>query len=112
MHNVHKLIKRITLMLLVMVVAFPAFALNLKEAKQQGLVGEMPSGYLGAVVSNSGTTALIKQVNGKRKQLYIKLARKNKIKVQQVAALAGEKAMKKTASGHYIKNAQGKWVKK
>ena len=40
------------------------------------------------------------------------LARKNKITMQQVTALAGEKALAKTQSGHFIKNASGQWVKK
>jgi len=32
--------------------------------------------------------------------------------MQQVTALAGEKAIAKTRSGHFIKNASGSWVKK
>ncbi len=108
----HKLIKKITLVLVMLTLSASAFALTLKEAKQQGKVGEMPSGYIGVIVNSPDAQALIKQVNGKRKQLYIGLARKNKISLKQVAALAGEKALKKTAKGHYIKNAQGKWVKK
>ena len=105
----YSLIKRITLVLALLSLTFEAFALSLKDAKQQGLVGELTSGYLGAVVKNPDTQTLVKQVNDKRKKLYIGLARKNKLSLKQVAALAGEKALKKTAKGHYIKNAKGKW---
>ncbi|MFT5161889.1 MAG: hypothetical protein ACI9FJ_000457 [Alteromonadaceae bacterium] len=108
----YNLIKRITLVVVMLSVTFSAFALDLKQAKQQGLVGEMGNGYLGIVVNNADTQALIKDVNNKRKQVYIKLAKKNKITLKQVSALAGEKAQKKTAKGHFIKNAQDKWVKK
>lgn len=108
----YSLIKRITLVLALLSLTFPAFALSLKEAKQQGLVGELPNGYLGIVVKNPNTQTLIKKVNNKRKQLYISLARKNKLSLQQVGTLAGAKALKKTTAGHYIKDASGKWVKK
>ena len=111
-HQLQSIVKRLGLMVLMAIMSFSAFALDLQSAKKQGLVGEMTSGYLGAVVKNADTAKLVKQVNGKRKQLYMNLAKKNKISVKQVAALAGEKAIKKTAKGNYVQNAQGKWVKK
>ncbi|MCJ8271003.1 MAG: YdbL family protein [Psychrosphaera sp.] len=108
----HTFIKRLSLIMLALTFSVSAFAMSLQDAKRQGKVGEQPSGYLGVVVSNAEVITLVKKVNNKRKQLYIKMARKNKISLKQVAALAGEKALKKTASGNYIKNAAGKWVKK
>ena len=108
----YSLIKRITLLLTLLILTFPAFANNLYNAKQQGLVGEIPNGYLGMVINNADTQALVKQVNDKRKQVYILFARKNKVTLQQIAIMAGAKAVEKTAAGHYVKNAKGKWVKK
>lgn len=102
----------LSLILLMALLAFPALALGLKEAKQQGMVGEMSTGYLGAVVSNSEVNTLVKQVNDKRKKVYLNIARKNKLSLDEVAILAGKKALSKTTSGHYIKNANGKWVTK
>jgi uncharacterized protein YdbL (DUF1318 family) len=107
-----KLIKSITMMMVLLSMAFPALALSLQDAKSQGKVGELPSGYLGAVVSTTDVKALISNVNKKRKKIYISLARKNKISVKQVAQLAAKKALKKTIVGNYIKDAAGKWVKK
>lgn len=106
------LIKKLTCVLLVSTVAFSAWAISLSDAKQQGLVGEMANGYLGAVVESDKTKSLIEGVNNKRKSIYMNLARKNKITMQQVTALAGKKAFTKTQSGHFIQNASGQWVKK
>jgi uncharacterized protein YdbL (DUF1318 family) len=106
------LIKQFSLLLVALTFSFNALALTLQDAKAQGKVGEQPSGYLGLVVDNAQVQALVKQVNGKRKQIYLKLARKHKVSVAQIAARAGEKALKKTQAGHYIKNAAGQWVKK
>jgi hypothetical protein len=84
----------------------------LNKPKKQGLVGELPNGYLGAVVSNNDVNSLVDKVNKRRKDIYLKLARKNNLTMEQVTKLAGEKALAKTQSGHLIKNAAGKWVKK
>ncbi len=110
--SANKLIKKITLALIVSAMAFSAWAISLSEAKQQGLVGEMPNGYLGVIVDNAETKSLVARVNAKRKSIYMNLARKNKITLQQVAILAGKKALAKTKPGNYIKNASGQWVKK
>ena len=54
---------------------------------------------------------LIDDINAKRKAVYVKLAAKNGITVQQVEKLAAEKAYKKTSSGHYLW-INGQWAKK
>ena len=107
-----KFIKKSTCALLISTMAFSAWAISLGDAKEQGLVGEMPNGYLGIVVNSAETKSLVTSVNKKRKDIYINLARKNKITMQQVTALAGKKALAKTQSGHLTKNAAGQWVKK
>ena len=58
--------------LTISLLATPAWALSLDDAKRQGLVGERSNGYLGIVVSNpSGDVkALVAEINGKRKQAY------------------------------------------
>jgi uncharacterized protein YdbL (DUF1318 family) len=105
-------IKKISLLIIASTMAFSAWAVTLDQAKQQGLVGEMSNGYLGVVVASPEVNELVEMVNKKRKDIYLKLARKNKITMQQVTALAGEKSLAKTQSGHLIQNAQGQWVKK
>lgn len=108
----NKLIKKLTCAVLVSTIAFSAWAISLSDAKSKGLVGEMPNGYLGVVVQSAEAKSLVASVNAKRKSIYMNLARKNKITMQQVTVLAGKKALAKTQSGHFIKNASGKWVKK
>jgi uncharacterized protein YdbL (DUF1318 family) len=108
----NKFIKKLIWALLAATMAFSAWAISLSDAKQQGLVGEMQNGYLGVVVHSAEAKSLVASVNEKRKSIYMNLARKNKITMQQVTMLAGKKAIAKTQSGHYIKNASGQWVKK
>ena len=107
-----KLVKNLSSVLLLSTITFSAWAISLDAAKEQGLVGEMSNGYLGVVVNNADAKRLVDNVNQKRKNIYMNLARKNKITMKQVTALAGKKSFAKTQSGHFIQNAAGKWVKK
>jgi len=108
----NKLLKVTSFILLGLSMSFSVLALTLQDAKSQGLVGEMPDGYLGAIKNNAHVTSLVTTVNKKRKDLYISLARKNKITLSQVSSLAGKKAIQKTSIGNYIKNDKGQWIKK
>jgi Uncharacterized protein conserved in bacteria len=95
-------------------IALPAHALDLRQAKAQGLVGEMVSGYLGSPQAqpSSEVSALINDINTKRKAQYQKIANSQKLPLASVEKLAGEKAFDKTASGHYIKAPGVGWKKK
>jgi uncharacterized protein YdbL (DUF1318 family) len=77
----------------------PAFSIDLQTAKDQGLVGETPSGYLAAVKSPSPeVSALIESIN-------------SNTSLQAVEQLAGKKAIEKSAPGSYVK-VGGSWQKK
>lgn len=89
-----------------------AFALSLDEAKSKGLVGEEPSGYLGAVQQSPEVAALVKDINSKRRSKYEQIAQQNRTSMAAVEALAGKKAIEKTPAGEYIKSPSGGWVKK
>lgn len=90
----------------------PAFSIDLQTAKQQGLVGETPSGYLEAVKSPSAETkSLIDSINAKRKQKYQDIAARNKTSLQAVEQLAGKKAIEKSTPGSYVKLG-GSWQQK
>ncbi len=89
-----------------------AYSIDLQSAKDQGLVGEAPSGYLAAVKpATPEMYALIKNVNSKRKQKYSEIAARNNTKLLAVERLAGKKAIEKTKPGGYIKQG-GTWQKK
>lgn len=88
------------------------WAIDLQSAKNQGLVGETPSGYLAVVKNTADARALVAKVNGARKNHYQLIATRNGTSLQVVEVLAGKKAVEKAASGHYVKNASGSWVRK
>lgn len=110
--------KAITVLLLAATLSLPVAAMNLNEAmsslgqaKASGQVGEMANGYLG-IVKNEGNAAVITQlINDARKKEYQNLAKKNGITLNDVEAMAGQKAQEKTPAGQYI-NVSGKWQKK
>ena len=92
--------------------AQPAFALDLQTAKDQGLVGETPSGYLEAVKSPSPeVTALIDSINSQRKQKYKDIAARNNTSLEAVELLAGKKAIEKSGPGNFVKIG-GSWQQK
>ncbi len=91
--------------------AAPALALEIGDAKSQGLVGETASGYIAAVVSSDEVDTLVKEVNAKRRTHYEAIAKKNGISVNAVEARAAEKAIEKTESGQFIDIGDG-WRKK
>ena len=104
-----------TLLLACMLLLVPmSFALTLQEAKNEGLVGEQRNGYVGLVMESApaGVMALARDVNNQRRELYQQIARQNNLTVEQVAALAFEKAVEATPAGQYLHDASGAWVKK
>ncbi len=91
-----------------------AFGISLDEAKQQGLLGERPDGYLGLATpsASSETVELMKDINRKRRDVYKGIAEKNGTDLSAVEALAGKKAIEKTPSGQSIMQPDGTWTPK
>ena len=81
-----------------------AFAITLDEAKQEGLLGERPDGYLGLVQTSSSpdTVQLMKDINRKRRDVYQDIASKNGTALSAVEALAGKKLLKKPRLGNSL----------
>ncbi len=106
--------KFLTVIVLLMATVATAWAIDLKSAKTQGLIGERNDGYIGYVTSSPSAelTALVKDVNNKRKAKFTDSANKNNLTVEQVAQRFYERAVAATASGHYYQDASGNWVKK
>ncbi|PIP78417.1 MAG: hypothetical protein COW84_11930 [Gammaproteobacteria bacterium CG22_combo_CG10-13_8_21_14_all_40_8] len=89
-----------------------AFAADLTQAKTSGLVGEQANGYLGLVSqAPDDVVALIQEVNAKRKQIYIDLAKDKQVPLTEIEKVAGSRNMEKTAVGLYIKEGAS-WHKK
>lgn len=104
--------------LMALMTSLPALALSLEDAKaqlepakQQGVVGEMPTGYLGAVSAGGDAETLVKTINHARRAEYARIAERHDIPVTQVEAVAGQKAIERTPAGQYIQ-VDGRWVRK
>ncbi|MGE8449958.1 MAG: YdbL family protein [Pseudomonadales bacterium] len=89
-----------------------ALALDLDSAKSQGLVGEQPNGFLGVVNPTPDAVKLAADINAQRRAAYEAIAKKNGATLDQVAVLAGQKAIDKAAPGAYVKTPDGQWVRK
>ena len=88
------------------------WALDLDAAKGQGLLGEQPDGYLGVVKATPDAVELAADVNQRRREAYQRIALQNGITVEQVATLAGQRAIERTEEGHYVRTPTGQWVLK
>ncbi len=102
-----------TIFLVFAFVTVPAFAADLDQAKDDGLIGERADGYLGLVDSSAAddVRALVAEINGKRKAQYERIASKNDLSLEEVEALAGKKTIEKTQSGHWVRQ-NGGWQQK
>jgi uncharacterized protein YdbL (DUF1318 family) len=103
-----------SLFLTLMLLSSAALAVTLQEAKELGLIGERRDGYVGFVVDDvpADVRALVQNVNNQRRDRYREIADDNGITVAQVAAVAFERAVEATQSGHYLQDASGNWVRK
>jgi uncharacterized protein len=107
-----KLINKLTIITLLLFAGI-VNAADLTSVKASGVIGEQANGYIGFVKNASDEVkALVKEVNAKRKAKYKKIAISQKISLKKVENIAGNKAMKKTLSGNYIKPAGKGWVKR
>jgi uncharacterized protein YdbL (DUF1318 family) len=80
--------------ILALLVAAPASAVNLGAAKTNGQVCEQTSGYLRANAGAPGDIQeMVNNINAKRRAEYEKIAQKNQVAVDQVAKLTAEKVI-------------------
>ncbi len=91
-----------------------AWAIDIRSAKAEGLVGEANTGFLAAVQTpaSAEVRALIADVNKKRKAQFTDTAQKTGTTVAQVANRFYELAVQKTAPGNYYQDSGGRWKKK
>ncbi len=95
-----------------MLAAFPAFALDLQQARSAGIVGETLEGYIAAVKPSAEANALVADVNAKRKQEYARISAANKQSVSVVAKLAAEQIINGLPSGSFFQTPDGAWKKR
>lgn len=91
-----------------------AFAQSLDEARAQGLLGERPDGYVGAVQPSlpGWASSLMESVNAQRKQKYAELAVANGTSIEAVQVVVAEKIIRNLPAGSWYMDAGGAWVQK
>jgi uncharacterized protein YdbL (DUF1318 family) len=69
-----------------------AHAAGLAQLKAQGMVCEMPTGYLAATSkANAEAKAVVSEINNKRKAEYARIAADHKVTPEQVGKLTAQK---------------------
>jgi uncharacterized protein YdbL (DUF1318 family) len=67
-------------------------AASLAQAKRQGMVCELPTGYLAATSkATNETRAMVNDINQKRRAEYARIANEQKVTVEQVGKLTAQK---------------------
>jgi uncharacterized protein YdbL (DUF1318 family) len=101
---------RIAIAALALLVAAPAFASPLDDAKRAGHVGEQADGYLGVVPdAPESARALADRINAERAERYGEIAAKAGTSPTAVAALAGQKLIARSPPGEWVRDADGRW---
>lgn len=113
MNNMYVLTLGKVLIILSVLFSASLWALDIKDAKSTGLVGETEKGYIHAVSSSASADvkALIATINKQRKAKYEKIAKDNGIDLSSVEVRAGKVTIEKTSAGQYVQ-INGKWIKK
>jgi len=104
-------IKTLTTLISGLLISIAAIALELDDAKNMGLVGEQPNGYLGLVSGTSPeAAALVVDINAKRKARYQEIANKQNTQLVNIERIAGEKLIEKSqADGEFYMDGSGQW---
>lgn len=93
-------------------ISLPAWALDLDQARNAGMVGEQTSGYVVALKNTPEVNALVAGVNAKRKQQYISLSKENGQPVEVVAKLFAAQIINKLPAGALYQMPNGEWKKR
>ncbi len=94
---------------IITMLCLPAYALDLQQARVQGLVGEQTTGYVGIVKASQEAQHVAAQVNAKRRQEYERISKENGQPADVVAKLAAEQIISNLPSGSYYQAADGSW---
>ena len=90
--------------------AAPAKADQLDDLHASGAVGEAYDGFPRARAKSA--KEFVKAVNSKRRKLYIKRAREQKVSVEQIGEIYGEQLYKRLPDGGWFLKKDGKWIQK
>lgn len=89
--------------------ASSAFALDLHEARDAGILGEKVDGYVAVLKKTPEAEELAEEVNQKRLEAYTRISKENDQPVDVVAAIAAEKIIGGLKPGARYQDAEGEW---
>ncbi len=99
-------------MILVTLVAIPAFALDLATARAQGLVGEQRDGYTVALQQTPEVQQLVTTINARRQQEYQRISTEKGQPLEAVSGLAAKQIFQGLPAGTMYQSDGGNWQKK
>lgn len=100
------------LVLAVLLAATQALALDLNQARRDGLVGEKTDGYVAVVQQAPGVAGLVVDINTRRKAEYERISKQNKQPLDVVGKLAAEQIINGLPKGSLYQAPGGGWQKK
>ncbi|MCK4944729.1 MAG: YdbL family protein [Alphaproteobacteria bacterium] len=89
--------------------AFPAFALDLHQARDAGILGEKNDGYVAVLKKTPEAEALAKDINKKRAQEYERISKQNDQPVKVISNLAAKQIAKGINAGNKYQDTNGNW---
>jgi uncharacterized protein len=95
-------------------ITLPARAIELDQARAQGLVGERADGLVAAVAATPtpDVSALVAGINAARLAEYKSIAQKNGTPLEAVQTVAGERQLQRAKENKwYAMDAAGRWTK-
>lgn len=95
-----------------LLLAGQALAMDLAQARAQGLVGETLDGYVGVVTASPEASAVVADINARRRAEYAKISRENGQPISVVGKVAAERIIGALPAGSYYKSPNGSWAKK
>ena len=102
-------IKPLIYALFAVLFALPAMAIELSDARKQGMVGEKADGYVAAIKASGDVNALVSEVNAKRKAEYTRISKENGQPVDVVAKLAAPQIISGLPAGSLYQGSDGTW---
>ena len=90
--------------------AAPAFADDLDALRARGVIGEAFDGFTRAREKSAKTVSA--DINAKRRKIYIKRAKAQKVSIEQVGQVYAGQIAKKAPSGTWLLSKDGKWRQK
>src|SRR5687768_17130250 len=97
---------------LIALLASEVFAMELSQARAKGIVGEKLDGYIGTVVSSPDASAVVSEINARRRAEYEKISKENGQPVSVVGKVAAETIINGLPGGSLYQGADGSWKKK